>query len=599
MRAWGVLAFGISLGVMLTLLAQQLWGQDGVVRSGRSFPEIFLDGLNASTQLETEPRGITAQPQYRHEVGGNATTAPVVLQHPYWDSRTDSKHSCCGAASLGDVVYKSTPNDISELLPIWELYVKDPHVETIVEAGSFTGVSTTTLMKAIRQNNTKHAATMDLTITSTVEFLYKCEEKCGGDGRKLFTVEGSDLVTPIPFVDLEPRPDKGLRPIDLLFIDTLHNGDHLYMELLRFARHVKQRILFHDVSSFIDHDERPIVVPPNFSTLGVPRPVGLRKAIEMFLTGTAEGEHWVEEVVFRHNNGLYVLRRRSWAIDAAPLLTSRERSSGGALESSETSAAFAALEGKYSSNFPAFRRGLMELCLQFVGLVYKYQPTVGVWNNPKKRVQRHCSRRKWMFVTPFQRAMAQLPFPLQTTLGLVNGLVKSMLFFPAAASTGPVTVVCGGCHASILHILSAETRSLSTLPAANATAVGASPQPPSRISIAVLSTVWLNSNFDSYASVEAFLYSKVTHRIVIYGGKVSALWRVLEPSSSSHASTAPGRFEAKSVHFVDAGIVYYERVAATEYHYVQINESSVPLRSARGGESSGATAMSSDGNRGS
>jgi hypothetical protein len=564
MRSLMAVLLGVLLGVTLTLSFQTF--------SNPGSQDSHISAASAAGAAPSHERSAI-----REESRENRT-APVCAvptptppkPHPYWDPEADAAHPCCGMASLGAIVYRSTPNDISELLPIFELYVRDPQVETIVEAGSFTGVSTTTLLRSIRSNKTKMAATMDLTITTTVEALYKCELKCGAPGRTLFTVEGSDLVTPIPFVDLSPRPDKGPRPIDLFFIDTLHNGDHLYMELLRFAPLVKQRILFHDVSSFVDHDERPMIVAANFSTLNVSRPNGLREAIRMFLTATEEGKNWAEEVVFRHNNGLYVLRHRDWPVDASPLTVT---SSG-----PSSADRFAALEGAYSPSFPAFKRGLMELCFQFVGFVHKSFDTVGVYNDPKKRVQRHCSKRKWPAVTAFQRAMAHPPFPLQTTLGLVNGLVKTMF---ATEANLPPTVLCGGCHASLVHVIGSHTKLLTSVssfstsdPAAVETAMA---KVKSTVTLAVVSSLWLNRNFADHETLRRVLLNKVSHRFLIYGCLPEPLKRNLLPAEEE------SRFVLRSVHMLDAGLLFFERQAATEFHYVRFgNETARNMTQATG-----------------
>lgn len=102
------------------------------------------------------------------------------------------------------------------------------------------------------------------------------------------------------------------RRIDVAFLDTVHNGDQVYMELRRFAPYVAHQILFHDPLSFAAHDEASHISASlyNASSMG-PRPVGIHAAIKRFLDEGGD-KVWEEEVLYPHNNGLYVLRRRSY-----------------------------------------------------------------------------------------------------------------------------------------------------------------------------------------------------------------------------------------------------------------------------------------------
>lgn len=168
---------------------------------------------------------------------------------------------------------------------------------------------------------------MEMDVKPTVERMFQCAQLCleprtaatsGNErGRSLpmetfgvFYVKGDDLLTPIPFVPAT-REKEPTQAIDVLFLDTVHNGDQLLMELLRFSRHVRKQILFHDTQSFANTDEAPQLTASNFPIGKLERPTGLWSAIRMFLSNTSYGLEWEEEMNFIHNNGLYVLRRKS------------------------------------------------------------------------------------------------------------------------------------------------------------------------------------------------------------------------------------------------------------------------------------------------
>lgn len=80
---------------------------------------------------------------------------------------------------------------------------------------------------------------------------------------------------------------------DLLFIDTLHTEDQLYMELGNNAKNVRKYIVLHDTTTFGEYGETP-------------GSRGLNHAIADFL---ANNRYWRKEYETTRNNGLTILKR--------------------------------------------------------------------------------------------------------------------------------------------------------------------------------------------------------------------------------------------------------------------------------------------------
>jgi hypothetical protein len=88
---------------------------------------------------------------------------------------------------------------------------------------------------------------------------------------------------------------------DILFIDTLHTGQQLTLELDRHQWKVRHYIALHDVTSFGLTDEAPVrIQDKNYHP-------GLLPAVLEFLECHQE---WSVYRYFFHNNGLLILKRR-------------------------------------------------------------------------------------------------------------------------------------------------------------------------------------------------------------------------------------------------------------------------------------------------
>lgn len=99
-----------------------------------------------------------------------------------------------------------------------------------------------------------------------------------------------------------------IEPTDLLFIDTLHTYNQLYMELQRHAENSSKYIVLHDTTSYGNRDEG---VYDHASDIIKNQPKikqGLMTAVMDFLS-TEEGRKWNIKIQYTNNNGLLVLQR--------------------------------------------------------------------------------------------------------------------------------------------------------------------------------------------------------------------------------------------------------------------------------------------------
>eukprot|EP00759_Apiculatamorpha_spiralis_P023230 PhF_6_TR27123/c0_g1_i5/m.39534 len=201
------------------------------------------------------------------------------------------------------------PSDIQMLLGILGAYVDD--VNSVVELGSRHGRSTAIIL----QSAPPRYVTVDLFITGPVSSLRKHGQKCRpwSNPDDYFAVQGNDLGIPIPFADTK---------FDVLFLDTLHASYHLEKELKLYPQHVKRYMIFHDSISFRTVDEKYEGIIEN-RTEKTKSWRGLHVAFEDFLRSNRD--EWVEAMSYTHNNGLYVLRRRSYIPTLSHMVSSQER----------------------------------------------------------------------------------------------------------------------------------------------------------------------------------------------------------------------------------------------------------------------------------
>lgn len=181
--------------------------------------------------------------------------------------------------SLAEAEYVAalrTPGDINEHLPTLRRLAEG--CDDVVELGTRYGVSTRAFLAA----RPKRVRSVDL-----------------------FPVDDLSAVAASAGVQWTPMIESSLtvEPVacDLLFIDTLHTADQLATELDRHALHCRGRIVMHDTETFGTHGEGG--------------GDGLWKAIGAFLEHHAA--EWEIESVYKHNNGLTVLRRWNVLDDAS------------------------------------------------------------------------------------------------------------------------------------------------------------------------------------------------------------------------------------------------------------------------------------------
>ena len=104
-----------------------------------------------------------------------------------------------------------------------------------------------------------------------------------------------------------------IEPTELLFIDTLHTYNQLIKELEIHSNKVSKYIVLHDTEHFGRKDE---VVYQHASNVIKETPstkAGLMTAVEDFLL-TELGQSWELFRVYKNNNGLTVLKNKSYII---------------------------------------------------------------------------------------------------------------------------------------------------------------------------------------------------------------------------------------------------------------------------------------------
>eukprot|EP00759_Apiculatamorpha_spiralis_P026602 PhF_6_TR29403/c1_g1_i6/m.43419 len=225
---------------------------------------------------------------------------PTPVEHVDTPSTSSSLRSigndnCPKLRKLAKAMF-NLPSDIQLLLGILRAYVDDSN--TVLELGSRQGSSTSMILESAP----KRFATVDLSISTTVGKMHEYGRACtASKATDYFTVQGDDMYTPIPF-----STEGG---VEMMFLDTLHAAWLLEGELRRYPPHVHHYMAFHDSFSFLTHDE----VYPGVEERRNEKSKnwkGLRVVFEDFLRTHAD--EWVEDMSYIHNNGLYVMRRKSY-----------------------------------------------------------------------------------------------------------------------------------------------------------------------------------------------------------------------------------------------------------------------------------------------
>lgn len=162
-----------------------------------------------------------------------------------------------------------TVSDINEHLPTLKELAKD-HV--VVEFGVRTGVSTTALLAG----RPRKLISYDLNDSA--------------QARNLLKVAAQERI-PFEFWMGDSRV-VDIEECDVLFIDTLHNGEHVYQELMKNGKKVRKYIAFHDTEIF--------------GLRGEGGKVGLLTGIRMFLKQNPE---WHTIRHDKNNNGFTIISR--------------------------------------------------------------------------------------------------------------------------------------------------------------------------------------------------------------------------------------------------------------------------------------------------
>ena len=236
----------------------------------------------------------------------NAQKKRITTSNPGYDAevaanqrRVSQQERCPHLTAMRTSIF-SLSCDICELIPFLEGYTQE--CDIVAEAGSRLGTSTAVMLN---QHPIKYAS-LEIAVHDQLRTLHGYHSKCADPAvSSNQIVEGDDIKTGLPDT-----------PVEMLFIDTLHNGNQLWKELEVFPKHVTKWLTFHDSHSFRNSDEASHIKRPDVPSY-VNNRHGLHAVLAEFLKN--HGDEWVEEMNFVHCNGFYVLRRRSFVPTIAPL----------------------------------------------------------------------------------------------------------------------------------------------------------------------------------------------------------------------------------------------------------------------------------------
>ena len=171
------------------------------------------------------------------------------------------------------------PFEINEHLATFQRYASE--CETIAEFGVATGTSTW----AFLSTQPKRMRSYDWG-ECPVESIKEACQTLGLDWQFILQDTGAE--------------DFHIEQCDLLFVDSMHTGDHVEKELRHNAPYVNKYIILHDTVKYGEWGQGP---PIGDVTPGVR---GINSAIAQFLE---ENPAWVEHERFYNNNGLVVLKK--------------------------------------------------------------------------------------------------------------------------------------------------------------------------------------------------------------------------------------------------------------------------------------------------
>jgi hypothetical protein len=227
-------------------------------------------------------------------------------------------------------------------------YVMDPDVATVVESGARSGWTTAAMAVqpsvsaasgSLRRRRYRSIAPALPQLSAAV---LGCAEVCFGGGPVAPTpvsakkpavndaakgfkkpaddgvvVEGKVLTVDLPYAAENARGNA--RPIDVYITDTLHNGDHTVLELVRVAPLVSRTIVIVGATKYAQLDESASIAAVGWSKFarsesnGVDpgaarRPEGLRDAVGVFLNSSI-GSAWRLGAYYAPGDGAFVLHR--------------------------------------------------------------------------------------------------------------------------------------------------------------------------------------------------------------------------------------------------------------------------------------------------
>jgi hypothetical protein len=182
----------------------------------------------------------------------------------------------------------STTSDINEHLPVLLKYSQE--CSHITEMGVRTGVSSW----AFLYSNPQKMISYDIGMNPTIQNIINIANVCGIN----YTFNMNDVLS----IEIEPT--------ELLFIDTWHSYNQLYLELSLHSKNVSKYIILHDTVSYGYNDESPYDGISEIMKSKEKNKEGLINAVNDFLL-TNDGDNWLIHDVYTNNNGLTVLKRKN------------------------------------------------------------------------------------------------------------------------------------------------------------------------------------------------------------------------------------------------------------------------------------------------
>lgn len=97
-----------------------------------------------------------------------------------------------------------------------------------------------------------------------------------------------------------------MKPVDMIFIDTLHTYGQLKAELQHLGNMAQKYLVFHDTITYGHTDEQYVYSNITNTVDNHSNKTGLVPAIKEFLDTNS---HWKEMCTYNNNNGLTILQR--------------------------------------------------------------------------------------------------------------------------------------------------------------------------------------------------------------------------------------------------------------------------------------------------